>query len=61
MAELGGFCIYPCGIRDNMPTCLAMNMGEYKKMALGSFNEYMTKLNWNAAGQKVKKLLEECL
>jgi len=36
---------------------LFSNYSRYKELALSSFYEYQTRLNWSAAGQIVKKLL----
>lgn len=33
----------------------------YKELALSSFSEYQTRLNWSVAGQAVKKLLREVI
>lgn len=33
----------------------------YKEMALNAYNEYITRLNWDVSGKKVKQLLEEIL
>lgn len=35
------------------------NYGEYKKLALSSFQEYQSRLNWAVAAQTAKKLLME--
>jgi glycosyltransferase involved in cell wall biosynthesis len=35
------------------------NYSRYRCMALRSFNEYKTRLNWESAGRVVKNLLEE--
>jgi glycosyltransferase involved in cell wall biosynthesis len=32
---------------------------EYKKLALSTFNEYSTRLNWSSAGKKVHELIQE--
>jgi len=40
---------------------LFFNYSEYKKLALSSFNEYQSRLNWTVAGQNVKKYLTELL
>ena len=37
------------------------NFEEYKKLALSSFNEYETRLNWNVSGQQIMKYIEEIL
>jgi hypothetical protein len=31
---------------------------KYMDMALSSFNEYKTRLNWDYAGRKMKELIE---
>ena len=31
----------------------------YEELALASYNEYRTRLNWDVAGQRVRKLIEE--
>jgi glycosyltransferase involved in cell wall biosynthesis len=38
---------------------LFSNYDQYKELAISSFNEYMTRLNWSVSGAKVKKLLME--
>lgn len=40
---------------------LMSNYGEYEKLALSSFNEYQTRLNWSVACGEVKKLLRELI
>jgi len=40
---------------------LMQNYNEYEKLALSSFNEFQTRLNWNVNVLKVKKLLEDIL
>lgn len=42
-------------------THLFANYAHYKALALASFNEYKTRLNWTAAGNSVKDLLAEAL
>ena len=37
------------------------NYSEYKKLALSSFNEYQSRLNWTIAGKNVKKILEDTI
>lgn len=37
------------------------NYSHYEKLALSSFNEYQTRLNWNSSVQAVKHLIEEKL
>ncbi|MFQ5751857.1 MAG: glycosyltransferase family 4 protein [bacterium] len=32
--------------------------GKYKELALSTFNEYQTRLNWTVAGEKVTKMLQ---
>ena len=34
------------------------NYSEYKKLALSSFNEYQSRLNWSVAGRTVRDVLE---
>lgn len=50
-ASVGEYCAY---IQN-----LFSNYSQYKQLALSSFNEYETRLNWSSAGQAVKKLLVE--
>lgn len=38
---------------------LFLNYSQYKNLALSSFNEYQSRLNWSVAGHSVKKLLME--
>lgn len=38
---------------------LFCDYSQYKKLALSSFNEYQSRLNWSVAGKTVKKLLME--
>ena len=33
--------------------------GEYRRLALASFNEYQTRLNWGVAGRRLKQMLGE--
>jgi glycosyltransferase involved in cell wall biosynthesis len=40
---------------------LMNNPNEYKKLALSSFNEFKMRLNWDIAGQTVKKLIDDLL
>jgi glycosyltransferase involved in cell wall biosynthesis len=42
-------------------TNLFANYMDYKNLALSSFYEYESRLNWGVAGQQVKKLLEAIL
>lgn len=37
------------------------NYEQYEKLALSSFNEYQTRLNWTVAGQTVNQLLRELI
>jgi len=37
------------------------NYSKYKKVALSSFNEYQSRLNWTIAGKSVKKILEDTI
>jgi glycosyltransferase involved in cell wall biosynthesis len=38
---------------------LFANFGSYKELALSSFNEYQSRLNWTVAGKTVRRLLRE--
>lgn len=40
---------------------LMQNYSHYEDLALSSFNEYQTRLNWNVATQTVKKLINEVI
>jgi len=40
---------------------LFSNYSQYKNLALSSFNEYQSRLNWTVAGKTVKKLLMELM
>jgi glycosyltransferase involved in cell wall biosynthesis len=40
---------------------LMQNYSRYEELALSSFNEYQTRLNWRVATQTVKKLIQEVL
>jgi glycosyltransferase involved in cell wall biosynthesis len=40
---------------------LFSDYSQYKKLALSSFNEYQSRLNWSVSGQTVKKLLMELM
>lgn len=40
---------------------LMSDYDKYEKLALTSFNEYKTRLNWDTAGQAVKKMIDELL
>lgn len=40
---------------------LMNNPNEYKKLALTSFNEFKSRLNWDIAGQTVKKMIDDLL
>ena len=40
---------------------LFSDYSEYEKLALSSFNEYQSRLNWSVAGQTVKKLMMELI
>jgi glycosyltransferase involved in cell wall biosynthesis len=33
--------------------------GEYRRMALASYNEYTTRLNWKTAGQRLQTMMQE--
>jgi len=52
-ANTDEYCQYICNLFDKY--------SEYKELALSSFNEYQTRLNWTVAGQSVKKLLTEVI
>ncbi|MFB2922230.1 glycosyltransferase family 4 protein [Aerosakkonema funiforme] len=45
----------------NYVASLMKNYQEYENLALSSFNEYQTRLNWTVAAQTVKKLLRELI
>lgn len=36
-----------------------LNYSDYEQLALRSYNEYVTRLNWDVAGEKVKQLIED--
>ena len=38
---------------------LFSDYAQYKKLAISSFNEYQSRLNWAVAGQEIKKLLND--
>ncbi len=40
---------------------LFSDYSQYRKLALSSFNEYQSRLNWSVSGQSVKKLLMELM
>jgi hypothetical protein len=40
---------------------LMHNYARYEELALSSFNEYQTRLNWRVATQQVKQLIQEVL
>jgi glycosyltransferase involved in cell wall biosynthesis len=40
---------------------LMQNYSRYEELALSSFNEYQTRLNWAVATQQVKRLIQEIL
>lgn len=50
-ADIADYCTYISN--------LFSNYSQYKRLALSSFNEYQSRLNWSVAGQTVKKLLKE--
>jgi glycosyltransferase involved in cell wall biosynthesis len=50
-ADVSEYCSY---ISD-----LMLNPTRYRDLALSAFGEYQSRLNWQVAGKKVKKLLEE--
>jgi hypothetical protein len=37
------------------------NYSEYEKLALSSFHEYQTRLNWKVATQQVKELIQQTM
>jgi glycosyltransferase involved in cell wall biosynthesis len=52
-APISEYCSY---ISD-----LMQNPARYRDLALSSFNEFQTRLNWRVAGQAVKKMMEEVI
>jgi glycosyltransferase involved in cell wall biosynthesis len=52
-ADIADYCAYIAR--------LMQHYNEYKILALSSFNEYETRLNWSVAGQTVRRLLLELL
>jgi glycosyltransferase involved in cell wall biosynthesis len=40
---------------------LMQNRGQYRELALTSFNEYQTRLNWRVAGASIRKMMEEVI
>ncbi len=40
---------------------LFSNFNDYRELALSSFNEYRSRLNWSTAGQTVKKLMTQLI
>ena len=40
---------------------LMKNSNAYNKLALSSFNEFKTRLNWDTAGQAVKRMIDDLL
>ncbi|MBF2073838.1 MAG: glycosyltransferase family 4 protein [Synechococcales cyanobacterium C42_A2020_086] len=50
-ADIAEYCTYIADLFSNYAT--------YKQLALSSFAEYQTRLNWSVAGQRVKQLLQE--
>ena len=52
-AEIAEFCKYISNIFSNY--------SQYQCLALSSFNEYQTRLNWSVAGKTVKGLLSELI
>lgn len=48
-ANISEYCTYIAS--------LMTNYSEYKQLALSSFNEYQSRLNWDVAGKNVKNLL----
>lgn len=45
----------------NYVAFLMKNYQEYENLAISSFNEYQTRLNWTVAGRTVKNLLKELI
>lgn len=52
-ADIADYCKY---ISD-----IFSNYSQYHSLALSSFNEYQTRLNWSVAGKTVKRLLSELI
>ncbi|MBD2064334.1 glycosyltransferase family 4 protein [Funiculus sociatus GB2-A5] len=52
-ANISDYCNYIVFIMENY--------SEYKKMAISSFEEYQSRLNWDVATQTVKQLMTELL
>lgn len=50
-ASIEDYCTY---VSD-----LFSNYDQYKQLALASFNEYQSRLNWSVSTQTVKKLIME--
>ena len=50
-ASTSEYCEYICN--------LFTNYANYKSLALSAFNEYQSRLNWDVAGQTVKRLLTD--
>jgi glycosyltransferase involved in cell wall biosynthesis len=50
-ANIAEYCTYISNVFSNY--------SRYKELALSSFNQYQTRLNWSIAGQSMKKLLLE--
>lgn len=50
-ASVSEYCDYIYG--------LFSNYNDYKKLALSTFNEYESRLNWTVSGKKVKELLNK--
>ena len=50
-ASISEYCTYIAEVMANY--------SEYKRLALSSFNEYQTRLNWSAAGETAKQLIME--
>jgi glycosyltransferase involved in cell wall biosynthesis len=48
-AEIADYCTYISN--------LFSDYAQYKNLALSSFNEYQSRLNWSVAGQTVRKLI----
>ena len=52
-ASISDYCTYIFNLMNNYP--------DYENLAISSFNEYQTRLNWNVAGQTVKNILNEII
>lgn len=52
-ASIDSYCEYILGIFEDY--------GRYKRLAASSFEEYVSRLNWDAAGKSLKKALDKAL